>query len=286
MKRKISHLNFIEFINTFSIWVLLGAIVCFAFFSKLHLNYINYRVAIILGLGCWWVYTLDHLWDGINTKNNTTSLRHFIHRVYAKQLIFILILLLLFLLVPVLLFVPFTIIRVGIIVAGLTALHFFINHLFAQVFKKGLFFKELMIAIVVTIGFCLLPGFEQSNVYFCQSWKLDASSFFTLSLANLLLFTIYDYDLDKQNGFASSSQVYGVSTTRNIAIVLLSTSIIMNGINLEIYNQSLVSFGVISAMQLALIAIFLFPNYFKLKERFRFWGDFIYLIPGLALPFL
>lgn len=286
MKRAILQLNFSEFVNTFSVWVLLGAISCFIYFSKLFTDTVNYPVAIILGFGCWWVYTLDHLWDGVQVKQNNTSLRHFIHRVYAKQLTYILIILFTALLFAVLVVVSSRVMRVGVLVFGLTAIHFFINHLFAHTFKKGLFFKEGMIAIVVTIGFCLLPGFERDSINFNTEWILDATSFFTLSLANLLLFTVFDFELDMQNGFMSSAQVYGTKFVYRLAVGLLLVSVAINAYNLIFLNHRLIAFFVILSMQSVLILILFWPKYFRKNERFRFWGDFIYVIPSLALPFL
>jgi len=286
MKRKITQLNFLEFVNTFSILVLLGSFTSFSFFSKLYLKTIDYRLATILGLGCWWVYTLDHLWDGISVGERSNSLRHFIHFSYKKPLSYILLFLFLILLLCVIIFVPFNIIRVGLIVAGLTGVHFLINHLFIKEFKKGFFFKEGMIAFVATIGFCLLPTFLDNLESLIRNWVLDTISFFLLSFANLLLFTIYDYDLDKSNNFISSAQVFGLNKVKRAMVVLLLLAFIINLINYLVYNQNEVVLIVISSMQLMLLAIFCIPSYFAINERFRFWGDFIYLFPGFALPFL
>ena len=286
MKRKIGQLNFLEFVNTFSVLVLLGSFTSFIFFSKLYLHTIDYTLASLLSLGCWWVYTLDHLWDGISAGEQSTSLRHSIHRIYTKPLSYILLFLFLLLLIAVLLLVPSNIIRIGLVVAGLTGFHFLINHLFAQVFSKGLFFKEGMIAIVATLGFCLLPAFIDNLMRITVNWKLDAFAFFLLTLANLLLFTIFDFDLDKSNNFISSAQVYGYGKVQKMIAALLFLSALINLANYFFFGQNGLAFIVILLMQVALIAIFSFPTYFSRNERFRFWGDFIYLIPGFALPFL
>jgi hypothetical protein len=40
------------------------------------------------------------------------------------------------------------------------------------------------------------------------------------------------------------------------------------------------------SMHLTLLGITIYPSYFRTKDRYRFFGDLIYLYPFVVFPFL
>ena len=78
--------SFIHFVNTYSIWVSLGSFSSYLFFSRIYEVKPNMLVALGLCLGVWFIYTLDHLLDALNLKENASTRRHTIHYVHQKRI--------------------------------------------------------------------------------------------------------------------------------------------------------------------------------------------------------
>ncbi|MEY2924150.1 MAG: hypothetical protein RLZZ337_698, partial [Bacteroidota bacterium] len=86
MKRLPRFIFFVNFINTFSIWVALGSFITFYFFSLSLGPTPNVVAGVILSLSIWVIYTLDHLLDSFSIQGLNTSLRHTEHSKYSRLL--------------------------------------------------------------------------------------------------------------------------------------------------------------------------------------------------------
>lgn len=94
-------------------------------------------------MGVWFIYTLDHLLDGIKLKDGAVTIRHrvhFDHRMYIKRLLIVVALILMALGY----WVPAGYYSFIALLAALTLFHFVINYLVPQRVKKLLFLKEVL----------------------------------------------------------------------------------------------------------------------------------------------
>lgn len=276
--------QFIRFVNTYSIWVALGSYSTYLFFCKIFSSSPNYVIALGLALGVWFIYTLDHLLDGIKLKDGAVTIRHrvhFDHRMYIKRLLIVVALILMALGY----WVPAGYYSFIALLAALTLFHFVINYLVPQRVKKLLFLKEVFIAFVVSIGLAtsatMGDGMTNASENTIPFWIL-----LFINLGNIILFSYFDREADHRSKTLSIAGLYSDKTLKRIIYLCLLVSI---GLGIwDMFNEkiALSSFSIFLLMQITLLVIAVFSEKFKTNDLYRFWGDFIYVYPLFALPFL
>ena len=101
-------------------------------------------VALGLCLGVWFIYTLDHLLDALNLKENASTRRHTIHYVHQKRIKTILVFVAIILGIMAF-YVPKVYYTFCGLLVALTGLHFLINYLVSEDAKRKFFLKEVFI---------------------------------------------------------------------------------------------------------------------------------------------
>ena len=104
---------------------------------------------------------------------------------------------------------------------------------------------------------------------------------------NLLLFSFYEVAHDTQDGHQSWATHFGVVKTLNhllVFLVLLGLSI-ATSFFVGLSSGEFILQMIFTSMSLILAAIYFAPQWFKKKERFRWVGDLIFLLPGLIFLF-
>lgn len=278
--------SLIDFVNTFSIWVVLGSLVTYWFFALSFNQEPNGVVGLILALSIWVIYTFDHLLDGIQTKGESLSKRHYLHYKYKKSLVVLLIVFSVIILYLVYFQLDYKYVPFGILLFVLTAIHFAINHLVLEQIKVRFYIKEVFIALVVSLGFCGLPLVPMIPNDVPSSTMFLFVPFFLLNLSNLMLFSYFDFEEDLENKFISSANIFGPSNALSLAKIGSIISIVLTTAIVLLFTKSYVTSGTLIIMNGFLLIISFNPTYFKTNGYYRFWGDFIYLFPALALPFL
>ncbi|MDB4161025.1 hypothetical protein N9772_01495 [Bacteroidia bacterium] len=285
MKRIKLLIAFLNFINTYSISVALGSFSCYVFFSKIYKVQANYVVASGLALGVWFIYTLDHLLDGIQLKYKATARRHTVH--FTKKTVLIPMLAIVGVLLLLLAFyVPQTHYNMVGVLMALTVAHFVVNYLVPVRFKRKFFFKEAFIAFVVSVGFCIAPLAEAPFDLWPHSVPVVSISLLLLNLTNLFIFSFFDKEADHQADVLSLAQLTTDMTIRRLSILCILLSLIFMSIGLWQEDVSVLVWFVFFAMQASLFIIVKNKGYFQLEDRYRFFGDLIYVYPLAALPFL
>jgi hypothetical protein len=285
MKRKSRLNSIIQFINTYSILVVLGSFVSYLFFSKLFDVLPNYWVATGFALGVWFIYTLDHLIDGLKLKEKAITVRHKEHFLWNQKIIKLLVIVTLVL--GVMAFkVPSSYYAIIALLGLLTTLHFGINYFVPTRVKKLLFLKEVFIAFVVTVGFIVTPLAEFNSLSILNNAKYLFGCFYFINLANLMLFSSYDKEADLQSKTLSIAGFYSDSKLKSLINICLFVSMVFASYSLFQSEIGWQPFTVLCAMILTLLLLTSVPSYFKEGDRYRFYGDLIYLYPLLALPYL
>ena len=285
MKRIKLLIPILNFINTYSISVALGSFSCYVFFSKIYKVQPNYVVALGLALGVWFIYTLDHLLDGIQLEYKANARRHKVH--FTKKKIVIPMLVIVGMLLLLLAFcVPQTYYKVIGILMALTVIHFIINYLVPVRFKRRFFLKEVFIAFVVAVGFCIVPLAGISFSLWPSSMPVLLKSLVLLNLTNLFIFSFFDKEADQQANVLSLAQLTTDNTIRRLSILCILLSLVFTSIGFWQEDISVMVWFVFFAMQASLFIIVKNKAYFQLEDRYRFFGDLIYVYPLAAMPFL
>lgn len=285
MKRNKPLITFIHFINTYSILVALGSFSCYLFFSKTYGLEPNYIVGLGLALGVWFIYTLDHLLDGIQLKDKAATLRHKLHFTQKRRLIPLLIMVF-FILIVLAFFVPSEYYRIVTFLSLLTGVHFIINYLVPARIKRLFFLKEVFIALVVAIGFCITPLAPVEFPVWPQSTFVLLKSLLLVNLTNLLTFSYFDREADESSQTLSIAALASERTILNIAQVAILASLVFSSFGLWQEEISTLVWLVFFAMQLSLFTVIRNKNFFGKEDRYRFYGDLIYVYPLVAMPFL
>jgi 4-hydroxybenzoate polyprenyltransferase len=168
----------------------------------------------------------------------------------------------------------------------LTILHFLINYLVPTRIKRYLFLKEVYIALVVTIGFVIIPYIEIPFKQSSDEWHELFYLFFLVNLSNLLLFSLYDKEEDKKTGTLSIAAIYSKKTLKIFILVCLCASFTILLILFMRQELKIWEVVVLLSMQITLATLATYQSYFKINDRYRFYGDFIYVYPLFVLPFL
>ena len=285
MKRFYSYQSILNFINTYSILVAIGSLSSYLFFSNLFDIKPNYVLALGLSLSLWIIYTLDHLLDGLSIGKDASSIRHREHFLKHKQMIRWM-LFGLIILIGLSFWVPQVYYGYVLFLFILTLLHFCINYFLSRKYTFLRYLKEIFVALVVTIGFVITPlvGNEES-LNLTQLIYIFIISYF-INLSNLLIFSFFDRDRDHRDNILTIAHLYSHRKLKRLiylGIGMSTTILVISYIN---GHLTLISFFVFASMQLTLLFITSFPSYFKFSDRYRFFGDLIYLYPIVVFPFL
>lgn len=260
-------LRIIRFINLLSIDVALGAVCCALFFAKVSQVTVDAVTIVVLGLSVWIIYTADHLLDARRIKTRASSLRHRFHQKYYYNLRICIVATGLFTGV-LLFFIPRPILSSGFILAGLVGIYLLIHR-----YLKML--KEVCIALLYTIG-VLLPTWQAVPLH-NMPWTL-VIAFGLTALLNLILFSWFDHEADRHDGHLSLVIFIGERNTR-LCIYLLFVAVLS-----LLFTAALpIASGIIGIMNVTLLLIFLKREYFTRYERYRLWGDAIFLFPVVYL---
>lgn len=274
----IRDLSIVSFVNTFSVMVVLGSVSTAYFFVQYFHAVVPLSLYWIIGSGVWIIYTSDHLLDGLRLKDDAIFLRHAIHYQYRQILIPTVCAIALFDVYVVIQFFPWWMLENGLILLGMVAIYFV---LFWR-WKTGLAgtVKEVFIAVMVAVGMIVYPGLCGQ-----LSWALTdlaiIALFAVINYANLLIFTYFDHEGDQTNQLLSGSGIIGPDRIRGriysmltLAFTLLTLYAFFGKADLKISA----TISVLVMLNILLLTL-QFEERFRDQEWFRFWGDFIYVVP-------
>jgi hypothetical protein len=260
------------YINNLSIDVSFGAIISSIFLYKLLGITPSPTSIIILGLTVWSIYTFDHLIDAKKENRNITTERHLFHLKYYSQLTKLVVFMLL--LIGVLVFsLPAITVMFGTALGCIVLSYFLSLHLLNW---KSIIHKELTIAVVYTLGVMVGP-LSLVNASFEINLIVIIATFFIIVLLNLLIFSLFDFDADKQAKFPSLTQKLGVTKSGKIIKIL---SALAGGLILMVYvmgfpKESILLFTMFFILQI----LFWFKTSDLIINNYRFFGDGIFFIP-------
>lgn len=260
-------------INILSIDVAVGAIISCAFFSKLlQVTLLPYGY-ITLGLTVWVIYTTDHLIDVWRRDTSASTERHRYHQKHSKALITAVILCIS------LIVIQFFFIRQQVFIGGLILSAIVLIYFVVQ--KKLRYLKELFGAVLYTSGVLMAPvSLLDHSLTTLQAGTIV--QFFMTALFNLILFSWFGIQSDRQDQHPSLARALGEQNTLRILIILFLLQLALTALQIGFYRQIKVSL-ILLIMNTVLLVIMSRKDYFEKKDRYRIYGDAVFFLPILIL---
>lgn len=275
--------SFVLFVNNYSLFVALGAVSTSFFFLNYYQQPISFVFLWLMGTTTWAIFTADHILDAEHLREKAITARHKAHFKYKTILTYLVALIIgsnaflvwinryeLFVMKGALL--------------GVLMVMYLVFIKFKQSKHLIILSKEILVAVGATIGMCILPGFISPITWTFPHFLL-ITIFFLINLANILTFSRFDLKSDIDNNMTSLVYRLGYTQSSRIIFNLLNICFLLGAI----WMFSFVGFYKVKGalalvLMLNILAIINLKYYaFKEKEYYRFWGDFIYLIPGISV---
>ncbi|TAE51112.1 MAG: hypothetical protein EAZ89_10690 [Bacteroidetes bacterium] len=235
---------------------------------------------LALPFSVWIIYTADHLLDARRLGPSAHTARHDFHYRYMRPLSIACGLAIAFCL-WLLTRMPIGMIYFGLIMAGLTLLHLLLVAIVGSKARHWLQ-KELGVGFIYSAGVWGCPPWLFPEAYTGATWGLFAQ-FFILAMINLLFFSLYERETDESDGHTSFVRAIGEQATRRV-IAALGIAGALTGIGVLIWGneKALIAEGFYLLMLGVLLWISFDPKRFAPRERYRIWGDAVFIFPVLV----
>ena len=141
--------------------------------------------------------------------------------------------------------------------------------------KKWL--KEICVAFNYAIGVMIVPLILVGD----KALWIITLQIFMLALLNLLTFSIFEVDEDKEEGFHSIASQLGTKLCAGISGVILF--MLLGSLLFTSLPMAIEIFMAIGGLIYAVM--YAFPHFFAVNERYRIVGDAVFLMAALFLLF-
>jgi hypothetical protein len=258
-------------INWLGIDVALGAgvlSVALAHSWSVPFQWSPYALLVII---VWLIYALDHLRDAHVHRDRIETERRKFHANYSRLLTLVAVGMLLTL-IPLLLVQTRRLLLYGSILSVFVAMYFLLIQL--GILKRA---KEFAAAFFYTLGICLVPmTMKELPIEFL----IHGGQIFLIALANLLLFSWFDFDADKAEGF--EGLISEAAMSKRLIIVLLVIQAVVSAVLLvNGFHPALE--GCLLLMSLLLLLPCAHSAYWARAQRFRILGDGIFFLPLISI---
>jgi 4-hydroxybenzoate polyprenyltransferase len=275
----------ISLLQILSLDVVLGAGVSTVFVAKFLVASIPYVSLLALCACVWLIYTADHLMDAyaLGYKVAHTA-RHRYHQTRFKMLALAWGIIALFG-IGILFYLPSKLIFYGSLLAVTVILYaLLIKYTTLRTWVP----KELATALFYTTG-VFLPAMAIHGASLPWSASVLFVQYFLLALANLLLFSWFETDTDRQDGYPSFALSVGRPRVRRLIYGCLAAVGVSSVAFVTLVATSRatgVGQATVLMMALVLLVLVRWPSYFRRHERYRLLGDGIFVLPVIPLLLL
>lgn len=255
------------------------------FVAKFLVAPIPYASLLALCVCVWLIYTADHLLDAYALGRNVAhTARHRYHQTRFKTIALGWGVVALFG-IGILFYLPGELILYGALLAALVLLYALLLRYTAL---RTWLPKEFATALFYTAG-VFLPAITTYPATLPWSASVLFFQYFFLALGNLLLFSWFEADIDRQDGHSSFALSAGRPLVRSLIYACLAAAGISSVMFLSVVATSVVTVvvqGTVLVMTLTLLVLTLWPAYFQKHERYRLLGDGIFVLPIVPLLLL
>lgn len=244
----------------------------------------------ILAGSIWIVYSLDRLLDAKRLKSNASTFRHRFHYRHFRPIALSVALISLLVL-----YLALTSLRWQILIAGFGLALFCMVYLLLAQIRHAHIPREPLVALGYVAGIILGPAVESliGSMNLSQHQLLNRQAdlaFFALlflaAMLNLLVFNRFEYFVDRRDGQTSlmqqlSRQQFHALMHAILMLQILAWVLLIYFARHEAHLESAFVLLIVAPFPYIML---LARNFFKKKDRFRIYGDGIFLI--CAIPAL
>ncbi|UBM61772.1 hypothetical protein LA303_10185 [Candidatus Sulfidibacterium hydrothermale] len=235
---------------------------------------------LVLALSVWTVYTADHLVDGMTRKQAAVIYRHRFHYQYRRFFIVTLVVIALLAAVLAWIYLGAAVFENGMWLGTFAAVYLLLVLL---VRKSGFYFhKEFFIALFYVAGTALAPVTWHHRALMAPEWILLVIYVLT-AWSESVLMSFYEQNEDQQDHLKSFTTFYGHFFTRRFVAVLLVFLIFLLIGLVFVFPHWRIYFSLLLVMNLLLSVLLLFPSFFQVKNRYRWWGEWVFWPPFVLL---
>ena len=236
---------------------------------------------VVLPLAVWAIYTGDHLLDAFRLKENASTPRHRFHYRNFQLLSIITLSMVVVCLGLALLYLGQMGIFFGLGMGALVLLHLALVKLVGERTSPFLV-KEFGVALIYTLGIWGLPILN-AGLWLDGMAILPMVQFLLLALANLLAFSLFEHDLDEADGQTSFVRALGKPFSLSLIRLVLAAAVGLGAVVLTRYDDvvAMQMEMIIAVMAAMLSALVYRMPWFAKNERYRAWGDGVFLLPFL-----
>ncbi|GAB5525027.1 MAG: hypothetical protein Roseis2KO_28990 [Roseivirga sp.] len=263
----------LSFIQNLSLDVTAGAVISSLFICQYFEVPASFEMMLGLGIAIWLIYTIDHLRDATRSGNSTVNPRHAFHLKYQKVIVVCACLVFGVGLVNAFQ-LPLSTIKSGLVLGGLSVLYFVYLK-----FSKRQRLKELLAALIYTAG--IFAGPVSLIAHWEWSYLVFFLLFFLLVAANLVLFPLYEMEMDSKDQLTSIALKAGKRKTERLVWSLLGLHFILVVISIMSFPQFHSRGYVFVAMNLVLVTLLTGQERYGKHQLYRWMGDGIFFIPLL-----
>jgi 4-hydroxybenzoate polyprenyltransferase len=260
-----------QYINILSLDVVAGSLISALFFSRLLDVHPDATVFVSLALTVWVIYTVDHLRDAHNIVWPASTDRHRFHQVHFRPVV-ILVMVAIVVDVVVIFLLPSNVIKFGFVLGCMVLIY-----LVCQRYLK--FLKEVFVACLYTAGI-VLPSLSVADSHLLPEHYLIIVKFVITALMNLLLFSLFDLEVDRDQQQHSFVTWFGANATY-YSIIMLGVVNIFTGLRLWSFDRNVA--GIFIAMNAVLLMVLFLKRKLVKNNYYRMAGDAVFLIPGFYL---
>lgn len=235
----------------------------------------------VLGLVVWLIYTADHLMDGAKTRGKSPSETHNFFNTYKIPIILVFILVLVFTFRLVLYRLDLSIIEFGIAPAFAALIYLLLNRYYEKE-SKWFFIKELWIVVIYSMAIWGGPLIYAGDIINPVQLILIVS-FGLIILGNVLIYSIYERELDTEEDNRSIVRDFGLKFATNLAITSLVMSSLLALIAFFFLGGWVMHILPIILISAILLAIVIFPKIFTRRKVYGKVADLVILLFLLTL---
>jgi hypothetical protein len=273
----------IQTINILSLDVVAGASISAHFAAKIFDVKPGIAYWFILPVAVWVVYTTDHLVDAYRLKAKAHTPRHLFHHYYFKTLSWMIIVLSIIHLLLAIFLLDYRIVIFGLVVGGFTLLYLLTVH-FTGSRKRFYLQKEFFVAVIYVAGVWGGP-WALTDFTIEMHHMVLFFIFFLLAIADVLIFTIYEFSTDRLDSHPTLFSLAG----RKITMVLffgVTALATIGSIFIIVESPFFIDRAaakIYLIMVLVIVMLITIPDLFKPHDRYRYLGEFVFWLPGILL---
>lgn len=275
--------KFFKYFQALSLDIVLGGIAGSIFISAYMGVRVDPKAFLILGAVIWLIYTLDHLLDTKSAEDPPITFRHRFHwenytnlwGIWSFTLVMCL---------SALYKLPRETLIYGAVL-GLMVVGYFVS---LRLFKhRNAYHKEGMAAFVYSAGIFIPAVSIMPRPLSVDEWLLFVE-LFSLAWANLLIFSLFERMVDREEGYKSLVLALNTRSVRSIIwglLVAILTISIVSSVVIQAPKYQLTQV-IFVFMNLTLMLIVWRKDYFLINTRYRILGDAIFLFPLAYMLFI